>query len=305
MAPELPLSLPSAISPAQVTRVRLGGVTPGVQDWLAEEVPVAFEINGLSHAIMLATPADLEDYALGFALTERLIDHPDDLLDVEVEPAEVGITLQLRITLRCFMRMKQRRQVLAGRTGCGLCGKDSLREAVQAPMPFDLDDQPHDFAEAARTIQKSTVQKTASWHVSKAALQRAQAGLLAQQRWQHQTGAVHAAAWCDADGTVRGVREDVGRHNALDKVVGALAGSHAGDTPHRDGFLLITSRASFEMVHKAVTARVPVLAAMSAPTALAVRMADQAGLTLLGFVRDGSMVIYTHAWRIHVDGDGA
>jgi FdhD protein len=277
------LEPPPPASQAQVTTVRAGEVQSGVMDWLAEEVPVAFEVNGLSHAIMLASPADLEDYALGFALTEGLIDSADDLLDLDIEPAEIGITLQLRVTLRCFMRMKERRRVLAGRTGCGLCGKDSLKETVQAPKPLEINAVPAGDAPL---------------RVSTGALQKAQIALLAQQRLQHQTGAVHAAAWCDCDGTVQLVREDVGRHNALDKVIGALAGAKGDDPTHRMGFILITSRASFEMVHKAVTARVPVLAAMSAPTALAVRMADQAGLTLLGFVRDDSMVIYTHTERI-------
>jgi FdhD protein len=273
------LSPPS--SSAQVTTLR-GGVIREVQDWLAEEVPVAFEINGLAHAVMLASPLDLEDYALGFALTEGLIDRADDLLDLEVEPSEVGITLQLRVTLRCFMRLKERRRVLAGRTGCGLCGKDSLREAVQAPPPLDTEH----------------VAESAPVRITMAALQKAQETLLVRQSLQRQTGAVHAAAWCDCNGTVQLVREDVGRHNALDKVIGALAGAKGDDPARREGFVLVTSRASFEMVHKAVTARMPVLAAMSAPTALAVRMADQAGLTLAGFVRHEGAVIYTHLRRI-------
>ncbi|MEX8501306.1 formate dehydrogenase accessory sulfurtransferase FdhD [Leptothrix ochracea] len=283
MSVRMVLEPPPPASQAQVTTVRAGEVRSGVMDWLAEEVPVAFEVNGLSHAIMLASPTDLEDYALGFALTEGLIDRADDLLDIEVEPAEIGITLQLRVTLRCFMRMKERRRVLAGRTGCGLCGKDSLKEAVQAPKPL---------------MASAGLDDGANLCLSKTALQKAQTELLARQRLQHQTGAVHAAAWCDGDGAVQLVREDVGRHNALDKVIGARASGLADDEASMAGFMLITSRASFEMVHKAVTARVPVLAAMSAPTALAVRMADQAGLTLLGFVRSGDMVVYTHAHRI-------
>ncbi|EIM31683.1 uncharacterized protein required for formate dehydrogenase activity, partial [Leptothrix ochracea L12] len=176
--------LPPSASRAEVLRVRAGELRPAVTDWLAEEVPIAFEVNGLSHAIMLASPIDLEDYALGFALTEGLIDRVDDLLDIEVEPAEIGITLQLRVTLRCFMRMKERRRVLAGRTGCGLCGKDSLKEAVQAPKPL---------------ISSTGLDGSENLYLSKAALQKAQTELLARQSLQRQTGAVHAAAWCDGE----------------------------------------------------------------------------------------------------------
>ncbi len=239
---------------------------------LPVEVPVALEYNGVSHAVMLATPADLEDFALGFSLTEGLIDDRADLLDVEPEPRGEGIVLHLRITARCQARLKLRRRNLAGRTGCGLCGTDSLDQVLRVP---------------ARPLPPTPV--------TLAALQRAVRELAQGQPLQHATGATHAAAWCDAAGALHIVREDVGRHNALDKMVGALARAalDAGS-----GLVAVTSRASVEMVQKTVAAGVPVLAAMSAPTALAVASARSAGLLLAGFVRDERATVYCGAERV-------
>ena len=239
-------------------------------DWLAEEVPVALVFNGLSHAVMMATPADLDDFALGFALSEGLIESPAALYGCEVQLVELGIELRLTVSSRCFDAIKLRRRTLAGRTGCGLCGTDSLAQ-VQRDLPA-----------------------VAATAVAPAALATAQHGLRQWQTVQQLTGASHAAAWCALDGTVLTVREDIGRHNALDKLIGAMARAHID---RATGFLCITSRASFEMVQKAAMAGVGLLAAVSAPTALAVDTAQGCGLALAGFVRGDDFVAYTFPER--------
>jgi FdhD protein len=248
------------------------GMARRVGDWVADEVPVALQYNGLSHAVMLATPLDLEDFACGFSLSEGLIDDAADIYDIEVEPAEQGIVLHVEIASRCVVRLKERRRTLAGRTGCGLCGTESLQQALPriarrvAPLRLDVD-----------------------------ALPRALAAMRQRQALQTATGATHAAAWCSAQGEVRVVREDVGRHNALDKLVGALARERLDAGA---GFFAITSRASYEMVQKTVRAGVGVLAAISAPTALAVQCARDADLCLIGFARGADWVAYNAPERL-------
>jgi FdhD protein len=240
-------------------------------DWLADEVPIALVFNGLSHAVMLASPADLEDFALGFGLTEGLLASPLELYDLEIVPGPLGIELQLTVASACLHRLKSRRRTLAGRTGCGLCGTDSLTQ-VRQPLP------------AAPVLS-----------VAPAAVARAQRGLRAWQPVQQLTGASHAAGWCTLTGEILLAREDVGRHNALDKLVGAM--TRAG-VDVSTGFLCITSRASFEMVQKAARAGAGLLAAVSAPTALAVDTAQACGMTLAGFVRGDDLVAYTFAERL-------
>ncbi len=246
-----------------------GGATA---EWVAEEVPVALAVNGISHAVMLATPLDLEDFALGFLLSEGLIDTPADLLDVEVLEEAPGITLALQVTQRCLHRFKEVRRSLAGRTGCGICGTESLQHAVRP---------------VTRAVAPVQVQASA--------IARAMQQLAQHQTLQQATGATHAAAWCALDGTVHSVREDVGRHNALDKLVGAMSAARADAA---QGFIAVTSRASYEMVHKTATAGVGLLAAISAPTRLAVATADAAGLALVGFARGDHAVVYTYAERV-------
>lgn len=246
-------------------------------DWLAEEVPVALVFNGVSHAVMLASPADLEDFALGFALTEGLIDGRGDLYGVEVCAVDQGIELQLEVSAACAWRLKERRRTLAGRTGCGLCGTDSL-------------------AQVRRELPRAPQVRAAP-----AALARAQQELRAHQTVQQLTGATHAAAWSGLDGAVRLVREDIGRHNALDKLIGAML--RAGEDPAR-GFATITSRASFEMVQKSAAAGIGLLAAVSAPTTLAVQTAVALGVALAGFVRAEAGVAYSFPERLGFDADG-
>jgi FdhD protein len=251
-------------------RQRRGAALHDTSDWVAEEVPVALEYNGVSHAVMLASPADLEDFALGFSLTEDIVGSAADVRDIEVVEAPLGITVRLEVASACFARLKERRRSLAGRTGCGLCGTESLAQ-LHRPLP------------ALPEVR-----------VAAAAPGRAQRELRAWQTVQHLTGATHAAAWCGLDGGVRFVREDLGRHNALDKLVGALWRTRAGTA---DGFVCITSRASFEMIQKAALAGIGLVAAASAPTSLAIAAARAAGRALAGFVRGDDFVAYTLAER--------
>ena len=244
------------------------GAATAKEECVAEEVAVALEVNGIAHAVMLATPADLEDFALGFLLSEAIIDARADLLDVEFARVESGIALRATVVQRCVHRLKERRRALAGRTGCGLCGTESIAEAVR-PIR----------GEVARVV------------VDADALARAMRSLHDGQTLQRLTGATHAAAWVTLDGQLVTVREDVGRHNALDKLVGAMSRSGADVAA---GFVAVTSRASYEMVHKTASAGIGVLAAISAPTGLAIRMAEGAGLTLVGFVRGANATVYSH-----------
>jgi FdhD protein len=259
------------------TRHRVRGVREGQafadSDWVADEVPVALEFNGVSHAVMLATPLDLEDFALGFSLSEGLLATRDELYDVEQEEGDLGITLRLRIAAAAFARFKERRRSLAGRTGCGLCGTESLAQVARAlpPLPDSAPLPPR-------------------------AVSRAMAELGGLQTLQRATGAVHAAAWCSAAGEIRLLREDVGRHNALDKLIGGLVAARIADLAA--GFIAVTSRASFEMVQKTAVAGVPLLAAVSAPTSFAIRTAAAARMTLVGFVRGEDLVAYTHPERL-------
>lgn len=267
-----PSSRPDHVA-AQVTRVRAGAIAPGAEaDHLAEETPVALEFNGISHATMLATPADLEDFAVGFSLSEGIIDSVADVRGIDLLPQCDGIVVQIEISSACEARLKSRRRAMAGRTGCGLCGVETLPEVLRpvAPVPT-------------------------SAPLPVGAVLRAMRDMRARQALHDLTGATHAAGWADASGAVALVREDVGRHNALDKLVGALA-RQALSAAH--GVVLVSSRASFEMVQKTAAAGVGILAAVSAPTALAVRLADSAGIALLGFLRDDDATLYSHPERI-------
>lgn len=241
-------------------------------DAVAEEVPVALVYNGVSHAVLLASPCDLHDLALGFSLTEGILSSPRELYDIEVVPADHGVEVRMDVAAARMTALRERRRTMAGRTGCGLCGVESLREAVRPP---------------------NTVRRGGG--LSACAIDRAMAGLAARQELHRETGAVHAAGWARWNGDLRMAREDVGRHNALDKLLGALARS---DVEIEDGFVVVTSRASYEMVHKAAARGVQLLAAVSAPTALAIRMAEGSGITLVGFAAHRRHVAYAHAGRI-------
>lgn len=246
-------------------------------DYIAEEVPVALEYNGTAHAVMMASPCDLEDFALGFSLTEGIVQGREELYDCEVElVGEQGIVLRLEIASERFARLRERRRMLAGRTGCGLCGIDSLQAMMEEPQPIADD-------------------AFGGHRVGTDAVARAFDALTEAQPLFRCTGAVHAAAWADLDGRLRWVREDIGRHNALDKLLGAMAA--AGADPSA-GFAICTSRASYEMVLKAARCGVRVMLAVSGPTGRAVDVANRCGLTLAGFVRGRRAVIYAHPRRV-------
>ncbi len=262
--------------PVPVLRWR-DGTRAELNDLVAEEVAVAFEYNGVAHAVMLATPADLGDFALGFSLAEGIVEHADELFDCEAESGPLGITLHLEIAARRMVELQQRRRNLVGRTGCGLCGAAELAQ-VHRELP--------QLAAGGR------------WPVR--VLSAAVGALRAQQRLGRATGATHAAAWCDASGAIALLREDVGRHNALDKLVGARALRAAQSA---DGFIVVTSRASVEMVQKAAIAGATVLAAVSAPTRLAIDAARGCGMTLVGLARGDDLVVYANAQRLQLDGD--
>ena len=237
---------------------------------VADEVPVALVYNGLSHAVMMASPADLEAFALGFSLSEGILSSPDELLDLSVTRAHSGIEIQLRITARRFAGLQDRRRSLAGRTGCGLCGVESLAEALR--------DLPRVHSDLI---------------VSRAAIDRALAALASRQVLNRAAGAVHAAAWADPSGEILASAEDVGRHNALDKLIGLTARE-----PLPAGFLVLTSRCSYELVAKAAMAGMPILVAISAPTGLALDVAERIGLTVVALARPDSVTVYTHKARI-------
>jgi FdhD protein len=241
---------------------------------VAEEVAVALVYNGVSHAVMMATPCDLEDFARGFSLTEHIVHKPSEIYDIEVEPVPRGIEVRLTISSQRMMGLQERRRTLAGRTGCGLCGVDSIDEAMRPVR-----------------VQASPVA------VSRRAIERAMAALPAQQRINRLNGATHAAGWAAADGTLLAVREDVGRHNALDKLGGAIARLE-GARAQPGGFVVVTSRCSYEMVHKAAALGAAAIAAVSAPTSLAIEIAEQAGLALVAFVRDGRLTVYANNRQI-------
>jgi FdhD protein len=239
---------------------------------IAEEVPVAFVYRGRTHAVMMATPADLEDLAIGFTQSEQIVPRAADITRIDVAKHSRGIELNITIPADAADRLADRARALSGRTGCGLCGVEAIDDAVRGPM----------------TVSSPLV-------VTSEALWRAAEELEASQPVNQDTHAIHGAAWAEADGHVRIAREDVGRHNALDKVLGALAreGVDAGS-----GFLLVTSRASFELVQKAAVFGVPLLAAVSRPTGLAIRMADAAGMCLVGLLRGRTANLYAHAERV-------
>jgi FdhD protein len=258
---------------ASVTGVRIdGGRAVSVDETLADETPITVAFNLSPHAVMMATPADLEDFAVGFAVTEGIVGRAADIGQISVVRYSRGVELQIDIppTLAADVGTRSRR--LSGRTGCGICGASSIDDVLR-DLPAVQSDARIDASAVSRAMQQ----------------------LAERQPLNAETGAVHAAAWAEPDGTLAYVREDVGRHNALDKLVGALLRAGA---PASIGFIVITSRGSFELVQKAAIVGVPLLATVSAPTALAVRVAHSVGLTLAGFARDDRLTAYTHLTRL-------
>ncbi|GAB2174611.1 formate dehydrogenase accessory sulfurtransferase FdhD [Dongia sp. agr-C8] len=264
--------LQKPIAEAGYQLLRRDGTSEAHDEPVAEEVPVAMVYNGLSHVVMMASPTDLEDFALGFSLTEGIIESKSEFGGCEIARAGEGIEARIEISSRAFFRLKEHRRALQGRTGCGLCGVESLDQALR------------DLPKLSSELR-----------VNPQAVHRALDALPALQGLNRITHALHAAAFCAPDGRIVGVREDVGRHNAFDKLIGALAkdGVDCGQ-----GFAIITSRCSFEMAQKAISAGIPVLAAVSAPTHLAIRLARRYDLTLLALARADSMKLFAGTRRI-------
>jgi FdhD protein len=249
-----------------------GGRAQDGTEQVVEETPVAIVYNGIPHVVMMATPWDLEDFALGFSITEELLRSPADLQSLQVVRYGQGIEIQATVSPECEATIASRNRRLTGRTGCGICGVDSIEGVLKQLHPV-----------------------TSSATVTPAAVENACRTLVGHQTLNSAAGAVHAAGWASLEGEVQLAREDVGRHNALDKLIGAML---ARGVDPQSGFIVVTSRASFEMVQKATVFGASVLAAISGPTGLAVRIAEHAGLTLVGFARPGRLTVYTHGARV-------
>jgi len=243
-------------------------------DEIAEEVPVALVYNGISHVVMMASPKDLAHFAIGFSLSEGIIASPQDIFGIDVVPSCNGLEVQIELSSRRFMGLKERRRALAGRTGCGVCGVEQLNDIGRPvrPLPF------------TQTFQLAKLDS---------ALER----LKDYQPIGKLTGCTHAAAWVTPDGELAGGHEDVGRHVALDKLLGRRAREN---NVWQQGAALVSSRASYEMVQKSAMCGVEILFAVSAATTLAVDVAERCNLTLVGFCRPGRATVYTHPQRLIV-----
>ncbi|MDO4723340.1 MAG: formate dehydrogenase accessory sulfurtransferase FdhD, partial [Comamonadaceae bacterium] len=285
------ITLPPPVVSVPVQRHLHGQAGPWQRDQVAAEVPVALVCNGLSHAVMMCTPQDLPELALGFVLSEGIIDRAEDCYGIDIATVDAAasshwlaagadectlpaLAVHLEIASSAFMRLKQQRRSLAGRTGCGLCGIDSLQAQDWLPAPGPA---------------------APPWlaGIGPPSIFKALAAMAEQQTLNQATGALHAAAYADAQGQLHAIYEDVGRHNALDKLLGARARALQGSSTRNDGpawpqqgFVVMSSRASYELVRKCARLHLPLLATISAPTALAIRVAEIAGLQLWGLARE-------------------
>jgi FdhD protein len=256
-----------------ISRHRNGSVET-TTDLVGQEWPVALVFNGISHAVMMCTPCDLEAFAVGFAISEGIVARGSDIHDIEVTLRRESVTMpyaqvELTVIQQAFMALKERRRALAGRTGCGVCGIESI----------DLLD-----------LSPETVPDTGFLtRLAPDAIARAASELPSHQALTRVTGGLHAAAWCNAEGAISLAFEDVGRHNALDKLIGRLVLDRI-DT--KDGFVFLSSRASYELVRKAARVGIPMVATISAPSSLAIAIARQAGIRLVSFCRETSYVEY-------------
>ena len=250
-------------------------ITDAIPDFLAEEVPVALVYNGISHVVMMASPKDLELFAIGFSLSEGIIEHPQDIYGMDVVQACNGLEVQIELSSRRFMGLKERRRALAGRTGCGVCGVEQLNDIGKpvSPLPFT---QTFNLAHLDPALE----------HLNDV------------QPIGQLSGCTHAAAWVLPSGEIAGGHEDVGRHVALDKLLGRRARE---SEVWQQGAALVSSRASYEMVQKSAMCGVEILFAVSAATTLAVEVAERCNLTLVGFCKPGRATIYTHPQRLMVD----
>ncbi|MBS0865844.1 formate dehydrogenase accessory sulfurtransferase FdhD [Enterobacter mori] len=268
-------SLPLPAGVVELSVHRPPHITHATPDFLAEEVPVALVYNGISHVVMMASPKDLELFAIGFSLSEGIIDHPQEIYGMDVVKACNGLEVQIELSSRRFMGLKERRRALAGRTGCGVCGVEQLNDIGKpvTPLPF------------TQTFNLANLDKALE-HLNDV------------QPIGQLSGCTHAAAWVLPSGDIIGGHEDVGRHVALDKLLGRRA--RESDV-WQQGAALVSSRASYEMVQKAAMCGVEILFAVSAATTLAVEVAERCNLTLVGFCKPGRVTIYTHSQRLIVD----
>ncbi len=270
-APAARRHVPPGASVRKILR-RGDGRDVAAQDWLAQEVPVALAFNGAPFAVLMATPCDIADLALGFSLSEGLVAEAGEVrIDAIAETLD-GIEVGMTLPDTRAAALAQRRRNLPGYGGCGICGSAGIESVLRMPPPV-----------------------RSPLRISEAALHRALDALHARQPLNAATGATHAAAFADRDGDLLRVREDVGRHNALDKLIGALAADRLAPG---DGFAVVTSRASYELAMKAAQFGIPLLAAISAPTTLAIALADSSGLCLVGFARNGHCAVYAHPHRL-------
>jgi FdhD protein len=246
-----------------------GPTHTAAHDRVAEEMPLALVVNGISHVVMMVTPRDLEEFAVGFALTEAIVASTSQIYDVDLRMHARSAEVELTVAQEAFLRLKGQRRALAGRTGCGVCGIESLQLLDLTPERMAPASLPGDLG---------------------GAIGRAAGELAQHQTLMRETGGVHAAAWCTRDGAIVKVFEDVGRHNGLDKLVGYLA---LRGIDMRSGFAFMSSRASYELARKAARMNMPMLATISAPSSLAIDIATQAGLKLVSFCRKDGFVEYT------------
>ncbi len=270
-APPAAAALPAPVATVEVERWQ-GGSLETASDVVAEERPVAFRYHGVPHVVMLATPADLDDLAVGFTLSEAIVHSAAEIRAVAVAASDEALEVNLDIAPERFSALLQRHRNLTGRTGCGMCGAETLADAIREPpaLPAGLE-------------------------LSSAGLQAALGSLAQRQTLNARAGSIHAAAWVVPGQGVILLREDVGRHNALDKLIGALVRAGADLA---GGYVIVTSRASYEIVQKAATVGIQAVVAVSAPTAFAIRSAREFGLTLVGFARPDRHVIYAHGERM-------
>ncbi|HFI2179463.1 formate dehydrogenase accessory sulfurtransferase FdhD [Enterobacter roggenkampii] len=270
-----PLSSPLPAGIVELSVHRPPHITDAIPDFLAEEVPVALVYNGISHVVMMASPKDLELFAIGFSLSEGIIEHPQDIYGMDVVQACNGLEVQIELSSRRFMGLKERRRALAGRTGCGVCGVEQLNDIGKpvSPLPFT---QTFNLAHLDPALE----------HLNDV------------QPIGQLSGCTHAAAWVLPSGEIAGGHEDVGRHVALDKLLGRRARE---SEVWQQGAALVSSRASYEMVQKSAMCGVEILFAVSAATTLAVEVAERCNLTLVGFCKPGRATIYTHPQRLIIN----
>ncbi len=272
--PTTPPPVTNHAAPVQTVTVErwTAGRLERVEDEVAEERPVQFRYQGVNHVVMLSTPADLEDLAVGFTVSEAIVADPTEIRSVLLTQVDEAQIVDLDIAPLRFAALLQRHRNLTGRTGCGMCGAESLADAIREPGTL-----------------------VGALRVSAIEMHAALAALSARQALNARTGSIHAAAWVVPGRGLMRVREDVGRHNALDKLIGSLLRS--GDDLGA-GYVLVTSRASYEIVQKAATVGIAAIVAVSAPTAFAIRSAKEFGVTLIGFARPDRHVVYAHGERL-------